>query len=352
MNSISEKNISPLVYIIILNWNGWADTIECLESVFKSNYTNFKVIVCDNYSSDFSVQNIVKWAQGNLYPNISDTNKVAELSKPFQNKPISHVVYDRAQAEDGGFFGQDVDLVIIETGGNLGFAGGNNVGIRYALARDNFSHIWLLNNDTVVKPDALSALVSRMLDVPAAGICGSTLLYYDRPDVVQALGGATYNPLLATANAIGAMRQFDPNVAEEDIDKKIDYVIGASMLVTRKFIKKVGLMCEDYFLYYEEIDWAYRGRRYFSEIYAKKSIVYHKEGASIGSNSNGAKRSKISDYYGIINRLEFTKNNCPIYYPFVYFTLIGVLFNRLRRKQFDRVKMIWHIILLRKNIDV
>lgn len=349
MNSFSEKKNSPLVYILILNWNGWADTIECLESVFKSDYANFKVVVCDNFSSDFSIESIVKWARGDLYPNISSDNKLAELSKPFQSKPISHIVYDRAQAEDGGDFEQDVDLVIIKTGGNLGFAGGNNVGIRYALARDNFSHIWLLNNDTVVKPDALSALVSRMIDVPAAGICGSTLLYYHRPDMVQALGGATYNPLFATANAIGAMRQFDPDVDEEEIGKEIDYVIGASMLVTKNFFKKIGLMCEDYFLYYEEIDWAYRGRRYFSEIYAKNSIVYHKEGASIGSNSDAAKKSKLSDYYGIANRLKFTKNNCPIYYPFVYISLIGILFNRIRRKQFDRVKMIWHIMLLRKK---
>lgn len=349
MNFSIEKKNFPLVYIVILNWNGWGDTIECLESVFKNDYLNYKVIVCDNSSSDFSVEYIEKWCNGDLYPFLHKDNKLGNISRPFKEKPIKYFIYEGKDIEATNFPKNDADLVIIKTGGNLGFAGGNNVGIRYALARDDFSHIWLLNNDTVIKFDALSHLMSRISNVPHAGICGSTLLYYNQPDIVQALGGATYNPFFASTKSIGALQKFDINVNEEQIGKKIDYVIGASMLVSKDFLKKIGLMCEDYFLYYEEIDWAYRGRKDFSQVYAKNSIVYHKEGASIGSNSDAKKKSKLSDYYGIVNRLKFTKNNCQVYYPFVYLTLFAILLNRIRRKQFDRVKMIWQIILFKEK---
>ena len=114
------------------------------------------------------------------------------------------------------------------------------------------------------------------------------------------------------------------------------------------FIKRVGLLSEDYFLYYEEMDWVMRARRLFLISYAPKSIVYHKEGATIGSNADPMKKSTLSDYYALKNRLVFSKKYFMRYTPIVYLGLIISLINRVRRKQWARAKMITSIIFTGK----
>ena len=106
------------------------------------------------------------------------------------------------------------------------------------------------------------------------------------------------------------------------------------MLVSRDFIKEVGLMCEDYFLYFEEMDWALRGKQKRYQLgYCWESRVYHKEGGSIGSSSKGTKKSEIADYYGLRNRIVFTKKFYPKYLWSVYFGFLVVVWNRIRRRQ-------------------
>lgn len=324
---------SPKVYIIILNWNGWEDTIECLESIFNINYDNYQVMVCDNFSSDNSVEYVKEWAKGNIKSKKNlQINKTIPLhcEKPISYIEIGNGTFDKARDSCG------VSLLLIHTGKNLGFAGGNNVGIRYALAQEDGEFVWILNNDTVVDPDSLNALVNKSLESSNIGICGSVLKYYHNPTRIQAIGG-TYNRFLGTTKSIVDLH----NV------RKVDLPTGASMLVSMKFLASVGLMSEDYFLYYEEIDWSIRGALYnFTIAYSLDSIVFHKEGAIIGgSNYSKNNKSLISDYYSIKNRLLFTKKYYPYYLPFVYLGLLITLLNRIRRKQIDRVWMIFKIIL-------
>ena len=345
MLNVIDTTPSEHVYIVILNWNGWSDTIECLESVFKINYPNFTVIVCDNDSQDGSLARIKDWADGSVVSYLSLSNSMRHFSIPTIEKPIKYVEYDRLDAETGG--GPEdarFRLRLIRTGGNLGFAGGNNVGLRYALARDDFSYVWLLNNDTVIDKAALSALVNRMITSPDAGFCGSTLIYYNSPDMVQALGGAIYNPLLATSHHIGAMTNADKTIDCISVENNICYVVGASMLVSKDLLRTIGLMCEEYFLYFEEIDWACRAKGRYRIVYASESIVYHKEGNSIGSSFNPVLKTDISDYYGIQNRLVFTRKHYPLFYPVVYLSLLLIMFNRIKRRQWDRVRMVWKIM--------
>ncbi|GAB4487457.1 MAG: glycosyltransferase family 2 protein [Thermodesulfovibrionales bacterium] len=273
---------SEKAYIVILNWNGWKDTLECLESVFRSDYPNYQVIVCDNDSTDGSLEHIRAWAEGREIAMVPDTPPV-RLEPPVA-KPIAYAEYGREQAEAGGADEMhDRKLVLIRTGANLGFAGGTNVGLRYALRRGDFGYAWLLNNDTVVRHDALSNLVSRCKE-SGAGITGSKMPYYDDPHVIWALGGATYNKWLAIPECIGLRRLADePNDCKE-VEARMAYVAGASMLVSRDFLRDIGLMQEDYFLYYEELDWAQRAKGRYSLAYAPGSIVYHKVGASTGRN--------------------------------------------------------------------
>jgi GT2 family glycosyltransferase len=335
-----------MVYIIILNWNCWYDTIECLESVFRLSYARFKVIVCDNDSSDGSIMYIRAWAEGDLNVFNSPLNPLRNISWPPVQKPLKYVEYDRDSAVTGGK-ADDVDcnLILIQTGANLGFAGGNNVGITYAMTRGDFKFAWLLNNDTVVTPNALTSLLLRMREFPHAGMCGSALLYYDRPEFIQALGGAVYNRWLATCKHIGAMQQYDSRIDSRSIEERLDYIVGASMLVSKEFLQEIGLMCEEYFLYFEEIDWAMRAKNRFSLKFASDSVIFHKEGRSIGSSWNPNERTDLADFYGIRNRLVFTSKHYPKLLPIIYISFVGVLLNRIRRRQWGRAKTLLAVIL-------
>ena len=336
----------PKVYILILNYNGWLDTIECLESVFRNNYPNFQVVVCDNCSSNNSYEYIKTWAEGKLDVMVPQSNPLLCYSFPPIPKPIPYIEYERVNAEAGGTGNDnDVPLVLIQTGANLGFAGGNNVGLRYILGKENFDYVWLLNNDTVIEPDSLTQLVNRVQqEQQSVGICGSTLRYYNKPEVVQALGGARYNKWLGVIRPIGMFQAAVQPIDFAKVERMMSYVLGASMFVSREFLLNIGLMSEVYFLYFEELDWAMEAQGQYKLIYASKSIIYHKEGSSIGSSSKPREKSLISDYYSIRNKFVFTRKFFPYALPTIYLGLLIVVINRIRRRQWERLILIKNIL--------
>lgn len=325
------------VYVLILNTNAWQDTIECLESLFRSRGPELSVVVCDNDSADGSVSYLRAWAEGRLSAYAPPDNPLRDLSVPPVPKPIAVAEYDRETAERGGDPAVDPRLVLIRNGGNLGFSGGNNVGLRYLLARGGFDHVWLLNPDTVVHPDAARRLVEAEEREPDVGIVGSTILYYSAPNTVQALGGARYNRWLALPNHIGVGQPASRPVDSAAVRSEMTYVYGASMLVTRRFLEDVGLLNEEYFLYFDELDWAMRARGRYGLAYAPESVVYHREGGNLGA---GRTKSWTSDYYFMRNRIRVTRKFNRHALPTVYVALMAAMLRRLRRRQWDRVRMI------------
>ncbi|MDD2366348.1 MAG: glycosyltransferase family 2 protein [Desulfuromonadaceae bacterium] len=311
------------VYIILLNWNGWRDTVECIESLLLLEYPNFRIVLCDNGSNDGSLDKIKDWAN---------------------RRSVRYFECQRTLAESGVSERSDAILTLISNGENLGFAGGNNVGIRYAITRKDGYYFWLLNNDTVVKPDALIHLVARMQEQSSIGICGSTILSYNNRRRIQALGGGQYCRWIGLPWHYGRFRNYNNKINYSKAESRINYVEGASMLVSRSFLEKVGLMCEDYFLYFEEADWAIRAQNYFKLGYAPESIVYHKVGASIGTNSNPSKKSYTSDYYNIKNRLLFTRRFYPAALPTVLMVIFTAFILRLLIGQWGRAAMILRLV--------
>ncbi|RMF44039.1 MAG: glycosyltransferase, partial [Deltaproteobacteria bacterium] len=279
--------------IIIVNFNGWRDSIGCLESVFRMS-GNWRVILCDNGSRGGDLDRIEAWARGALDFTPDYPPGLPELVAPAVPKPVPCLRLTREEAEAPTPADPHPDLVLVDCGANLGFAGANNVGLRYALARNEFDSFWLLNNDTRVHRDALLAMLRRLEQLPDAGICGSTLLYFNRPSKVQARGGAWYCPWIGLPWHLGRERSVDRPFSALSCERRMSYVVGASMLVTRRFVREVGLMNEGYFLYFEELDWALRGKR-FRLAYAPESRVYHRVGASVGSSSHPARKSDVSD---------------------------------------------------------
>ncbi len=261
-------------------------------------------------------------------------------------KPIKYIEYTREEAEKGGL--KEIDeppLILIQTGDNLGFAGGNNVGVRYAIERNDFEYIWFLNNDTVIIKDSLVKLVERMQDNEKIGICGSTLMFYSEPAIVQALGGAEYNKYVAEVKHIGGGKHLPDRINREEVEKKMMYNIGASLLVSRRFLQDVGLMCEDYFLYFEEIDWTFRGKeKGYVIAYAEESIVYHKEGRSIGTYNHRKENRDYVNTYLMKNRLKFTRKFFPKYIVFVYLHMFLSACKSLLKLKWGKAKSILTII--------
>ena len=334
----------PKVYIVILNWNNWRDTLECLESIYRLDYPAFDVIVCDNASTDGSVAMIVEWAQGRL-PACAGSNDPAirALSEPPVRKPLSFVVLNEADTREGDAPSHTA-LTIVTLNENRGYASGNNAGIRYAETRGDGELYWILNNDTVVESAALSALVDRVVADPGIGLCGSLLLFYHDPARVQAAGGAAYRRAIAIPSILGAGQSPDSLPAAESIERRMSYVVGASMLVTAKFVRDVGFMCEDYFLYFEELDWVMRSRGRYKLGFAPRSVVYHKEGATAGSDPNWRTRSMISDLCAVRNRLLITRRFFRPYYPLVYVTIVAALLRRVLRRQPRRAREVFRIL--------
>ncbi|MFC1811500.1 glycosyltransferase family 2 protein [Thermodesulfobacteriota bacterium] len=350
----SSQHPNVKVYIIIVNFNGWSDTIECLESVFRMNYNNYSVIVVDNASDDGSVEKIKMWATGKLNVWRSRRNVLRDKSFPPILKPISFVEHSFLVDGEGSNtvianlpkvdFSAEKSFVLIESERNHGFSGGNNIGIRYASNIGDFQYIWLLNNDTVVNSNALTELVKRIRQKSKVGFCGSTLLYYYNPKKIQALAGGTYNKWFACPNHIGSMQNADRHAGTIEVEKRLFYIVGASLLVSKEVIDEVGLMSEEYFLYFEELDWVIRSRDRFSLSYAPGSLVYHKVGASTGESEIRTNKSELSDYYWTKNRLLLTRNHFPYALPTVYLSLLVAILNRIIRKQWDRVIMIMKIM--------
>lgn len=322
------------VYIIILNYRGWRDTIECLESVLKLDYPHFQIVVIDNASGDGSLEQIEAWAAGMQPAGVANA-ALAAYSTPAHAKPLPVQRIPLAQLDQPGPIASG-RILLIQSEANDGYAAGNNLGIRLALADPECAFLWLLNNDTVVDPQALRHLVGHVSRNPGTGICGSTLVHYHSPSTIQAMGGAVFNRWLGTSHHVGEGAAF-PRTSAASLPT-IDYVVGASMLATREFVEHVGLMYERYFLYFEEIDWCWR-RGSFKVAYAPESVVYHKEGATTGMNKKTVDYGKGGDFYLHRNRLLFARRNFPVSLPVVVARLGLVFLKSLQAKRWGRVYM-------------
>jgi GT2 family glycosyltransferase len=300
----------PRAVIIVLNWNGASDTVACAQSLLRLDYPNFQIVLCDNASRLDQRAILLEWGHS--------------LGGQF----CAHDSLDAALSAAGPC----THVTLIQTGGNLGYAGGMNVGMRYALADPEVQYCWVLNNDTEVDPAALTELVRRAQSDSRIGLCGSSLVLHHDRGRMQAFGGASYNRWRARSAAIGINAALADIPADPSaVEARMAYVIGASMLVSRRYLEEVGLMDESYFLYSEEHDWAERGRARFRLGYAPRSLVFHKHGATIGTASSGG--SELSLFYLFRNKLAFTRRHTPWLYAPALLSLLWEAVKFLLKRQ-------------------
>ncbi len=239
-----ENNIKyPLVSIVSINYDHPEVTCAMLESMRKVTYPNVEIIIVDNAS-----------------PN--DDPAIIKQTYP--------------------------EIIFIQSEKNLGFPGGNDLGIRKATGK----YIFLLNNDTEVEPDFLEPLVEKMENDKNIGIVSPKIKFFEPPQLLQYCGISPINLLTIRSFGIGSN---EVDTGQYEVDTEQAYAHGAAMMLKREVIEKVGLMADIYFLYYEELDWCYRVRQAGYKIYyVHNSLVYHKESVSTG------RLSPLRTYY--INR--------------------------------------------------
>ncbi|MCD6101420.1 MAG: glycosyltransferase family 2 protein [Candidatus Marinimicrobia bacterium] len=265
----------PRVSIIILNWNGWRDTIECLESLYRITYPNYDVIVVDNGSKDDSVEKIKEYAEGK-----SEVNSKFFEYNP-SNKPIKVFEISEDEARQGKFnrplyekFGVDRRMILIKNKDNYGFAGGNNIGIKFALSVLNPKYILLLNNDTVVDNKVLNELVKVAESDEKVGVVGSTLLYYEDINKIQSAGELIIKPWL---NIIQRLKNQNIKNIYTTNPLPVDYVSGAALMLKSKILHEVGLFDPSFYLYWEETELQARiTRKGFRIMCVPTSFVWHK----------------------------------------------------------------------------
>jgi GT2 family glycosyltransferase len=244
----------PRVIIIVLNWNGLADTLECLESLTRLDYPDCEVVVVDNGSTDGSV-------------------------------PVIR--------------GRFPEVTILENNENLGYTGGNNVGLRYAMAQ-GADYALLLNNDTKVAPDFLCRLVEAVEPDPLLGMAGPTIYYHALPDVIWSAGGAI-DWQRGRTRMVGLNERDEGQFGAKP--RTVDFLTGCAMLVRRTVMEQVGLLDERFFAYYEETEWCVRAARAGYKIaHVPLARIWHKISPSARADS------PLVHYYMTRNRLLFLKS--------------------------------------------
>ncbi len=303
-------NTSLDVAVILVNWNGWRDTLECLDSLAAMRSPGrMHIVITDNLSSDDSVQRISAWMDRFNQPAYIDMLALGASVRERVAEASTTLIDDR------------VTVTLICNKDNGGFAVGNNLGMALADTVFGVGYFWVLNNDTVVKVDTLELLVSKMESDRSIGICGSALVFHHDSSVVQAYGGVRYSYWSGRGWHIGGGEPYRAETGTTEVESAMTYVSGASMLVSLDFYQQIGPMSEDFFLYNEELDWAWRGRKRFRLGCEPRSVVMHKEGASIGTVSVARNASPLSEFYQARNKLKFTVTRMPWFAPTVWLFL-------------------------------
>lgn len=274
-----------MTYIVLLNWNGWEDTNNCIDSIYQNIRMDFKIILIDNFSTDDSVNKIEKYLEEKhiefIYINQNNINK--EINNQF---------------------------VFIQNNGNYGFGKGINVALQYCIQMYDCNDIWLLNTDAIIEQNTLDTLKLKLYTNSNIGIVGSIIRYFDNPNVIQTIGGGIFYPLLGNGKLFYKNKNIDilKNINFEKEIKKLDYIMGASLLIKKEVLKDIGLFDEKFFLYAEELDLCRRAKKSGWIIsVVNDSFIYHKDSASTKDKKdmffyliNKSNAYYIKKHYGVL----------------------------------------------------
>ncbi|TNC74785.1 glycosyltransferase family 2 protein [Rubellimicrobium roseum] len=285
----------PFLGVVVVTFNSTDVILDCLESLLAAQGVRLAIAVVDNASVDDTTGLIRAWASG-------ERPYVPADDLPFALRPAPKPL--RLLAERDPLPNEGHSVALIETGLNGGFAAGVNRGLAYLAGFPEIERFWVLNPDSAVPPETPRAVV----EAPGGfGLMGGRVLYLDTPDRIQ-IDGGTINRLTGVTGNSGLGRSHAATPAPDPA--ALDFITGASMVVSRTFYEAAGPMKEDYFLYYEEVDWALR-RGNLPLAYCPQAIVYHRAGTAIGSPTLGRPASPFSLYFKHRGRMRFLRRFFP-----------------------------------------
>ena len=276
----------PKVYILLINYNGWEDTIDCLNSLRNATYPNFHVVVLDNASKDDSVRKIKEWTFKIGIP-LSEyiLNSRNFMLKKLSENPILQHGLKRIE--------------LIRSDSNLGFCAGNNIGMEFG-TRVEADYFLVLNNDTTCEPTFLEPMVHAAEARADVGLIGGIICYHDDPNTIWWAGG-TFN-LFIEMKRNGAIQTLD-NIKHKDIFET-DWITGCMMLIPRKIFESVGGFDEEFFIWSEDWDISLRVRKKgYKLLVVPSAKIYHKIGKSLGIVT------PLCHYYATRNKLLLRKKH-------------------------------------------
>lgn len=287
--------VSPKLGVVIVTYNASEVIRQCLESLLTApGAGGLAIVVVDNASPDGTADLIERWARGEAEQAPDPASPVPLRAAP---KPLPLAIRAPGEVVEGS-------LTLIRWGLNRGFAYGVNRGLEALKSRDDVAAFWVLNPDCVAPPET----PGRLRDFAFSerfGLAGGRCRFYQRPDIVQTDGGKV-------SRSTGVCRGIHAGcpAAETPLpaDDELDFISGAHLLVSRDYLDTVGLMPEDYFLYYEEVDWAYR-RGTFALRVVPGADIFHRGGASIGSGTFVRAPNSFANYFNHRNRMWFVRRH-------------------------------------------
>lgn len=326
--------LEDISYVIILNYNNWKYTINCIRSLLNMSYKKFRIMVLDNASTDGSVEYLCAWMNGE---NVETVQVNKQLQKYIVNtqQAIPSLVIESFETQKLDTQNlKEKRVVVIKNSENTGFAAGNNIAIRCAMQQRDCAYVWILNNDTIVDTAALENAVEYAKRHPDSAIIGATLLEMNQPDKIQALGGSAFDYYFARGHALyNGYKKDDIKKIKISYDD-IGYVSGASMFITKENLKKIGLIPEDFVYYFEEIIWCMKAKKEGLNLgYAPECIVYHEGGATTKLLDLYKDAGNPYHFLYFRNKLIFARKYMPSRLPIVY---IGIIIDWIKKYFIDK----------------
>lgn len=287
----------PRLGVAICTYNASDVIIDCLETLLASSGVALDIIVADNASTDATPTLLYTWAKYRVWTVPKDC--------PFP--VVRHLPTAQIDLETGAIASSPHRIRLLETGFNGGFAAGVNAALALLSKDLTVERFWILNPDCLVPPETAQAFSAEDTPPSSFALMGGRVIYCDGTDRIQIDGGILNRFTGVTGNLnIGLPAASTPHPDPS----QMDFIMGASMVASRTFLETVGPMPEDYFLYYEEVDWAQR-RGSLPLVYCTKAIVYHRAGTAIGSPTLGRPASSFSLYFKHRARLRFVRQHLP-----------------------------------------
>lgn len=280
----------PALGVAIVAFHSADVILPCLDSLFASRGVALRVAVTDNASDDATVALVRDWAA---------RRASADAGFSFAELPVGTSEQPAAA------------LTLLRSGCNGGYAYGVNSGLRLLLRHPGLHLFWVLNPDCVVPPETAARYAERGADGNFALMSGRTI-YCEEPARIQTDGGRV-NRWTGVCSSVNA--GLPPEGTAMPEPATLDFVTGGNLVASRRFIERAGLMSEDYFLYYEEVEWAFR-RGDLPLRLAEGAVVQHHGGTAIGSGTATRRATPFASFFNTRNRLRFLRRNRPWAIPF------------------------------------